>query len=1270
VVERTRDGARTDRRVEHEERRAERAAALDALVAADRLACPDGLPIGERRDDLLTAIREHQVVVVAGETGSGKSTQLPKLCLELGRGVDGLIGHTQPRRVAARTIAARVAEELGVAVGDEVGFSVRFDDRVRERTLVRVMTDGILLAEVQRDPMLRRYDTLIIDEAHERSLNIDFLLGYLAQLLPRRPDLKLIITSATIDTERFAEHFGRDGVPAPIVEVSGRTYPVEVRYRPYGGHPEAADDDERDQVQAICDAVEELAVEGQGDVLVFLSGEREIHDTADAIRALELRDTEVLPLYARLSAHEQHRIFEPHRGRRIVLATNVAETSITVPGVRYVVDTGTARISRYSRRLKVQRLPIEPISRASADQRAGRCGRVAPGICIRLYGEEEFAHRPAFTEPEILRTNLASVILQMTSIGLGDVEAFPFVEPPDRAAVRDGERLLDELGAITLGDDGDRRLTPVGRRLARLPIDPRLGRMVLEAERFGVVREVLVIAAALSIQDPRERPQEGREVANALHKRFDVEGSDLLSIVALWDHLRAEQRQRSSNQFRKLCRAEHLNYLRIREWQDLFSQLRRVAGELGIRAGGDRVAGEERELDRDGIHRAVLAGLLSQLGLRQRTGREYRGARGSTFVIAPGSVLTRGTARWVMAAELVETHRLFARRVAAIRPEWAEEAGAHLLERSYGEPRWDARRGAAVVDETVTLYGLPIVERRTVPFARVDRAGARAMFLRHALVDGDWHTHHAFVEHNRHFVARVRELEARVRRRDLLDEDDVYDVYDERVPDSVVSARHFDRWWKQARRERPDLLDLTDELLAELGVHPADFPDTWDADGVRLPIEYRYEPGDPLDGVTVRIPLTALNQVGEGFDWHVPGHRPEVVAWLLRTLPKDVRRALIPAAESAAEVVRRLGPPTGRLVDRLAVVTSQVAGVPVTPDMFHPEHLDPHLRVHLVVVDGHGEVVDAGTDPATLWSRCAPRARAAIAAAVPLRERRGITAWDTSLGTVPEVVAADLGDHTVRGYPTLLDEETSVSLRIVTTRRLQERRHREGVRRLLVLTAAPTRASLVRDLPNRTNLALVRAGVPVEDLADDCVLAAADAVLARSPLPWDEGAFAELQRAAKASLRGLAIDALGAVADVLAVVDRVDRLLDGLVAEALAPTVADARAHLDRLVAPGFVIDVGIARLPDVRRAVEGIEHRLTFLDGEVARDQRRMAEVRPLERRYASLVAGGRLHDEEVQLIRWELEDLRLALFAGAKAGRVTMSTVKLAKRLSALGG
>ena len=1289
-----------------------RRAAADAIITTGRLAYPDTLPITDRRDELLAAIRDHQVVIVAGETGSGKSTQLPKLCLEAGRGVAGMIGHTQPRRVAARTIAERVAEELGSKLGDDVGYTVRFADQVSDGTLVKVMTDGILLAEIQRDRMLRRYDTLIIDEAHERSLNIDFILGYLKQLLPQRRDLKVIVTSATIDTARFADHFATEvshgagpnvTVPAPVIEVTGRTFPVELRYCPLV--PDAVSDaragdvdrsqrgaeaavEARDQVQGIIDAVEELRSEGPGDVLVFLSGEREIHDTADALRRLDLRSTEVLPLYARLSAPEQHRIFERAPsggpGRRIVLATNVAETSLTVPGVRYVVDTGSARISRYSRRLKVQRLPIEPVSQASANQRAGRCGRVAPGICIRLYSEDDFEARPEFTDPEILRTNLASVILQMTAIGLGDVARFPFVEPPDRHAIRDGYGLLDELAALQAPvdgvKDGPRKLTKIGRSLARLPVDPRLGRMVLEAARLGCVREVLVIASALSIQDPRERPQDKREQANEFHNRFKVDGSDLLSIVALWDYLRAKQRELSGNQFRRMCRKEYLNYLRVREWMDLFSQLRRIAGQLKIRPTTE-------ESHPDHVHQAVLAGLLSHIGMRDRETREFIGARQSRFVIAPGSALTPRPAPWVMAAELVETNQLYARRVAKIDPKWAERAGAHLVKRSYENVRWDPKGGRAVATEQVTLYGLPIVSDRTIGYDRVDAAEARAWFITKALVERDvtdeaWIRRQKFLGHNTEFLERIRRMAARVRRVELIDDETLFEFYDDRIGSEVTSVRHFDRWWKATRPDEPNVLDLTDDVLAgsSHGVRLADYPDTWKQRRgdtvIELPLTYRYGPGDPLDGVTVHVPLSGLNQVTpDGFDWQIPGHRVELVATLIRSLPKDVRRRLSPIGETITAVTDRLpaATPDGRLVDWLAGALGAVADVRVDASAFDPSVLADHLRMHFVVSDDEGEVHGVGTDLAAIRSSLAGVARESIAAAAPIEERRGIVEWD--VGNLPKVVESGDRDLDVQAYPALLDVGDSVALRVVTTPELQARVMRGGVRRLLLLTAAPTRSSIVRKVSNDDRLAIVAGDIELGELSGDCVAAAVDRVLSdHGSLPWTEAEFADLRRAVRDAAPGLAANALHKAARVMAAATEASDRLSRLRAEALRPSVDDANRHLGRLVHRGFVLGAGVDRLDDVERYVRAISYRLDHLAGAQVADQRRMVEVVPLEQRFASIVdaAGTAQLSSAMVDLRWQLEELRVAAFAQPlmvkRPGQPSVSAKRIAAALTEL--
>ncbi|HVF31850.1 MAG TPA: ATP-dependent RNA helicase HrpA [Acidimicrobiales bacterium] len=1226
-------------------------------AAVPEVRYPEALPVSERKDEILAAIRDHQVVILAGETGSGKSTQVPKICLELGRGVQGVIGHTQPRRLAARTVAERVAEELGTDLGDVVGYTVRFTDRGGDRTLVRVMTDGILLAELQRDRHLGRYDTIIVDEAHERSLNIDFILGYLRQLLPRRPDLKVIVTSATIDTQKFSEHFGG----APIIEVSGRTYPVEVRYEPV---VDDGDDAGRDQITAIADAVVELEAEPPGDVLVFLSGEREIRDTAQALTDLQLRDTEVLPLYARLSAAEQHRIFAPHPGRRIVLATNVAETSLTVPGIRYVVDAGTARMSRYNRRTKVQRLPIEAISQAAANQRAGRCGRVAPGVCIRLYSEEDFLSRPEYTEPEILRTNLASVILRMAAVGLGDIAAFPFVEPPDARSIKDGVALLEELGAFELatGDpSGLRRLTPMGRRLSEIPLDPRLARMVIEADRHGCAREVMVIAAALSIQDPRERPVDKRQTADELHRRFATGSSDLLAYVALWDHLREQQRALSSNQFRRLCRTEFLNYLRVREWQDIYSQVRSIAGGLGIHP-----APVDEPADPDAVHQALLAGLLSHVGLRDdgrverggRDRREYLGAFNARFAVNPGSALFKNPPRWVMAAELVETTRLWARDVARIQPEWIERIGAHLVQRTYADPSWSRRRAGVVAVERVTLYGLPIVAGRTVDYGRIDPVVSRDLFLGHALVEGDWDTHHEFMARNAALLAEVRGLEDRVRRRDILVTDDaLFDFFDARVPPDVVSGRHFDRWWKDARASEPDRLDYTLDLLVDPEGGPIDvddFPESWtDESGVTLALTYRYAPGDEADGVTAHVPLALLNRVtAAGLDWHVPGLRSELVTALIRSLPKAVRRHFVPAPEYATRFLSASSSADGPLLEVLARALRQMTGEVVRPDDWQLERLPDHLRVSFRVEDERGRRVAFGKDLDALRRRLGVHVQAAITRAVgPSLERTGLTAWPADLDSLPRVVDAPDGGG-VRAHPALVDEgAASVGVRLLATEAEQARAMWEGTRRLLVLSVPSPVGSMERVLRNATKLALAASPEPtVHDLLDECVLAALDELLAAAGGPaWDSEGFDALVAVVRGDLVERSLEVVEAVARILRRRAAISTRLDAMVAPGLLSARLDVRRHLARLVHRGFVPSTGARRLADVERYLRGLEHRLDRLPTDPARDAAWVARVAPLEDRYAELASSASPAVDRAALgrVRWMLEELRVSLFA-----------------------
>jgi len=1228
-------------------------------AAVPAVTYPTELPIADRVEEIRAAIDAHQVVIVAGETGSGKSTQLPKICLDLGRGVAGMIGHTQPRRLAARTVAERIAEEIGGEIGGPVGYAVRFTDRIGEDTLVKVMTDGILLAEIQRDRMLSRYDTLIVDEAHERSLNVDFILGYLKQLLPRRPDLKVVVTSATIDTGRFSEHFDE----APVVEVSGRTYPVELRYRPL-----TETDGDVDQTQAVCSAVSELTGEGPGDILVFLSGEREIRDTADAIRALNLRGTEVVPLYARLSAAEQHRVFSGHRGRRVVLATNVAETSLTVPGIHYVVDAGTARISRYNRRTKVQRLPIESVSQASANQRAGRCGRVAPGVCIRLYAEDDYAHRPPFTEPEILRTNLASVVLQMTAIGLGDIAAFPFVDPPDRRSIADGVVLLDELGAFEVRErDQIRRLTPLGRRLAQLPLDPRLGRMVLEAESQNCLREVMVIAAGLSIQDPRDRPADKRRAAEVLHRRFDHPDSDFMSYVTLWDYLREQHKALSSNQFRRLCRTEFLNYLRVREWQDIYSQLRRTVARLGMRVGGDSA-------HPDAVHVALLAGLLSHAGMRDGDGREYRGARATRFLLAGASPVVRRAPRWVVAAELVETNRLWARVAARVEPQWLERAGDHLVERTYGDPRWDRDRVAAVADERVSLFGLPLVAARQVDYGRVDPAEARRLFIAHALVAGEWPGHHRFVVENRRRVEEVRALEDRARRRDLLvDEAVLFDFFDARLGPSVVSGRHFDRWWKKQRATRPALLDFTLDLLIDrdaAGVNPVDLPDVWIQGDLRLDLSYVFAPGAEDDGVTVHIPLVLLGGVGEdGFDWQVPGRRHELVVALLRSTPKSLRRHLVPVADAASAFLAATGPADGPLLPAISREVARLVGARL-PERWQPLGLPDHLHVKFRVEDAEGKTVALGRDLGALKAELAEEVRRELAGAEGSLDREGLRAWD--FGALPSQVEVVQGGHSATGYPALVDTGDAVAIRTMTSAGEQRRAMWGGVRRLLLLglgTPGPTDA-LVRRLGSREEAALAAGPWPsVRHLVAECVECALDdLVVDFGGPPSDVVGFDALAASVRAELPVAAERVVAGVVKILVAHGRIGERLVGLSAAALRPSVEDIDAQLAGLVHPGFVATVGTDRLADIVRYLTAVERRLDKLAGAVAKDQERSRVVQRLEEQYRRAVSttppARRTH--ELLSIRWMLEELRVSLFAQTLGTPTPVSEQRITRALA----
>jgi len=1261
---------------------------------------PPELPVSAARDELARAIASNQVVIVAGATGSGKTTQLPKICLELGR---ERIGHTQPRRIAARSIAERISEELQVELGTVVGYQVRFDDRSSRDTRVKLMTDGVLLAELNRDPELRRYDTIILDEAHERSLTIDFLLGYLKQLLPRRPDLKLIVTSATIDPESFARHFAdASGEPAPIIEVSGRTYPVEIRYRPLVAEvsedEEGEPSDDRDYLDGIVEALDELGREAPGDVLVFLSGENEIRDAEDAVRGRfgSATGTEVVPLYGRLSAADQHRVFDTKRApgirRRVVLATNVAETSLTVPGIKYVIDAGTARISRYSTRAKVQRLPIEAISQASANQRSGRAGRTSDGIAIRLYSEEDFEKRPAFTDPEILRTNLAAVILQMISIGLGDIAAFPFLQPPDSRGIQDGMDLLLELNAISRDrTTGHTRITKVGRDLAALPVDPRFGRMLVEAKRHGVVREVAAIVAGLSIQDVRERPLEKRAQADQLHARFADPTSDFLGLLKLWNHLEEQQRALSSSAFRRLCKSEFLNYLRIREWQDLYRQLVRAGSQLGIKPG-------EAKVDGDGIHKSLLAGLLSRIGLRDdrakqapkdRRVTEYLGARNQRFAIFPGSSLARKGPPAVMAAELVETSRLFARTVAAIDPAWAEQLAGDLVKRSYGEPRWEKRQGSAVADEKVTLYGVPIVQKRRIQLARIDAPQARELFIRHAMVDGDWpysierNGLYDFARANQELRDELSELEERTRRRDILvDDETVVDFYDRRVPAGVTDVRRFEAWWKKARVQTPELLTMTRGELVE--VEPEEeldtdaFPGEWVQGEQRMPLRYRFEPGADDDGVTVEIPLPLLARLeNRGFDWLVPGLREELVAALLKTLPKAIRRNVVPVADWARRLLDKPDdslPLAEFLAGRIRALTHTV----ITAGDFDEARLASHLRMNFTAVDERGRRVASSRSLTALQHSLAERSRRSVAkatvAAAPTSEleRAGLTSWD--FDALPTRLETRIAGGTVIGYPALVDEGASVAIRVFGTEAEQQREHGRGVRRLIALTVPSPLGYVQEHLIATEKLQLATSPYPTTaGLFDDALLATIDSLVDAAPAasraPFTRAAFEAL----RADINGALVDGLFATvaltARVLGVAREADRAIASAASLSLMAPLADARSQLDALVHPGFLRITGVAQLRRVPVYLAGIVHRVDKLADNPGRDRVWQTEVEQATALYRD--AGGTLPlkattSPKLVTVRWMLEELRLSLFAQQLGAAGTVSVARIRRALS----
>jgi ATP-dependent helicase HrpA len=1272
---------------------------------------PEELPVFGRRAEIAEALRAHQVVIVSGETGSGKTTQLPKICLELGRGRKGLIGHTQPRRIAASSTAKRIAQELGSPLGEHVGFKVRFTDTLDKGAWVKLMTDGILLAETQTDPLLRQYDTIIIDEAHERSLNIDFLLGYLKQLLPKRPDLKVIITSATIDADRFARHFGGEDKPAPVIEVSGRLYPVEVRYRPVaelpspasgrgaGGEgkrdtqrplpsplPRAGEGErarDRDLMDAVADAVDEVCRLGPGDVLVFLPGEREIRDAAETLRKHHPPHVEILPLFARLSAQEQERVFKPSNARRIVLATNVAETSLTVPGIRYVVDTGLARVKRYSYRNKVEQLQIEAIAQSAANQRAGRCGRVAAGVCIRLYDEQDFVQRPKFTDPEILRSSLAAVILRMKALHLTDVESFPFIEPPLGRAIADGYQLLQELGAV----DDEKRLTAVGKQLAKLPLDPRIGRMILAAKDNACLTEVLIIAAALSVQDPRDRPIEAQQAADNAHKKFADDKSEFLSYLKVWKWFEeAVEHKKSNKQLQENCRANFLSQLRLREWRDVHSQLLTLVREQGWHLN-------EAPATYQQLHIALLTGLLGNIGFKSEDEPHYLGARSIKFHIWPGSHLAKKAGKWVMAAELVETGRLYARCVAQIQPDWLERVGGHLLKKSWGDPRWEKRAGQVSAYERATLYGLVVYSQRRVNYGAIDPQDAREIFIRSALVAGDFDTRAPFLTHNQRLVREIENLEHKSRRLDVLvDEELIAAFYDKLIPQDIHDAVSFEKWLKEATAKNPKLLHLNrDDLMRHeaAGITTDVFPKTMTAAGVEMALSYHFEPGSPRDGVTLAVPLYALNQVSAArCEWLVPGMLKEKAHLLLKSLPQKLRRHCVPLPDYAAAFCERVyaadGFGKGGLLDALiADVREQTGTVAKTGD-FKLETLPAHLFMNFKLVDEHGRQLEMGRNLAALqaefggkarenFQRIAEQAVAAPAEAADteaktaagtasaIGENQNLTTW--SFGELPELLEIQRGKQSMIGYPALVDKATHCDIEVFDDPQEAARLHHAGLRRLFALQLKEQIKYLEKNIPGLQQMSMQYMSLgSQEELRDQIIQTGLDRACLQEPLPKNTGEFNQRKDEGKARL-GLLVNEIARLAgQILAEYYALPKKLQA--AKAHPQAVADIQSQMQNLIGKRFVADNDYAQLSHFPRYLKAINVRLDKLRADPARDARLMAEwsqvAQPWQRAQKGLAGK---NDPRMTEYRWLLEELRVSLFAQELRTPMPVSVKRLQK-------
>ena len=1262
-----------------------------------KITYPEGLPISENAAQISAAIDANQVVIVAGETGSGKTTQIPKICLELGRGVDGLIGHTQPRRIAARTVANRIAEELGTKLGEQVGYKVRFNDQVSEQSYIKLMTDGILLAEMQRDRLLLKYDTIIIDEAHERSLNIDFILGYLKQILIKRPDLKLIITSATIDPQRFAKHFSsKNGLPAPIIEVSGRTFPVEMRYRPLNDRAVIDDDDQSPQevdiISGILSAVDELSDCGNGDILVFLNGEREIRDTAAALVKANLRHTNVLPLYARLTVSEQNQIFKPHSGRNIVLATNVAETSLTVPGIKYVIDPGTARISRYSYRTKVQRLPIEPVSQASANQRSGRCGRVSEGICIRLYSEDDYKSRAEFTDPEILRTNLATVILQMHALDLGDIANFPFVEAPDNRNITDGVRLLEEIAAVESIENADKnakgkasstatQLTKSGRLLAKFPIDPRLAKMVVSSIEFGCIEQILIIVSALSIQDPRERPHEKQQLSDEKHNRFKDKSSDFISLLNLWQYINEQKKDLTQNQFRKLCQREFLSYVRLREWQDIFSQLKLTLKEQQITLtsidyqfsmpnvqqgqAASTAVDKTKETEQDSaltpVHQALLSGLLSHIG-QQDENREYKGARGMKFFIFPGSALTKKSPKWLMSAELVETSRLFARMNAKIDPLWLEPLAQHLVKRNYSEPHWEKKQGAVMAFEQVTLYGLSIVSKRKINFNVIEPVTCREIFIREALVNGDCVIKEKFLSKNQQLVESIEELEQKARRRDfLIDEQHLVDFYSDKLPDTVNCQRSFLAWWKKAKRENEQLLDFSKAFLLNESsdeLSTIEYPDVWQQDSITLPLTYHFSPGDIDDGISVVLPIALLNQVQEvGFDWLIPALRDELAIALIKALPKTLRRNFVPAPNYAQACLAAMPAEQGHLQDALAKQLLRMTGVRLPEDAWQDITLPIHLTMNFQVVDDKGKLIKQGRDLNELKAELQGKVKASIKQVAEKGiEQADLTQWD--FGSLPKGYEKKVANITIKAFPALVDHKNSVAIELFEQEQHAQEAMLKGISRLILLNIPTPLKYLQEKLPNKAKLGLYfNPFGSINELLQDCIQGACLSLVQQFSqnqnnglLPREEKQFAKCCDYVRAEIADCVLTAAIKVERALTLRHEVTKKMKGSVPLNVIQSHGDIKQQCEQLVFKGFVTYSGLSKLDDIIRYLQGMLRRLEKLPSDPNQDRLKLIEVSKVNDMYQVIMSKQRKDkpvDNELLATRWLIEELRISLFA-----------------------